>query len=90
VPRPRPTEYEQLVTDVHAALDAANVAVHGRTGSVFGLGDPRLPLMGYCPACRTGTVAIRLIRGARASHARTEGCSDGCPGERVLEVIWPR
>jgi hypothetical protein len=71
---------------VYRALQAAGIARHGSEWGVFGLGDPRLPLMGWCPACGNGTVSIRLIAGA-PPRLRTDGCSDGCSPDLILDAL---
>ena len=86
--RPKPTAYAELVTDVYGAMQRVGEAVTGEHWCVFGLGDPSLPYMGYCPACRVGTVAIHTLS-TDPPRARTEGCSFGCTAELIYDAIWP-
>jgi hypothetical protein len=60
--------------------------VHGSKWGVFGLGDPKLPLMGYCPVCRIGVVAIYLLA-TDPPRLRTEGCSDGCTPDLIFDAL---
>lgn len=87
-PRPKPGAFALLAEEVYAALSRAGKAVHGRDDGVFGMGDSKLPLMGYCPACGAGTVSVRLIH-TNPPRARIAGCSDGCTPEVVYDAIWP-
>ena len=86
--RVKPTPFAQLVDDVYGALQAVGEAVTGERWCVFGLGDPSLPYMGYCPACRIGTVAIHTLS-TDPPRARTEGCSSGCTDDLIFDAIWP-
>lgn len=53
---------------------------------MFGLGDPKLPLMGYCPVCRRGTVSIYLLD-TDPPRPRTDGCTDGCSPDLIFDAI---
>ena len=84
----KPTPYAQLFQEVYGALQAAGQTVTGEEFCVFGLGDPAAPYTGYCPACRTGIVSIRLVP-TDPPRPRVGGCSDGCSPEVVRDAIWP-
>lgn len=84
--RREPSAYERLFERVYRALQAAGVARHGSEWGVFGLGDPQLPLMGYCPVCGAGTVAIRLLN-TDPPRLRTAGCSSGCSPDLISDVV---
>jgi hypothetical protein len=85
-PKPvKPTPYGRLVERVYGALQRAGVAVTGSEWSVFGLGDPTLPYMGWCPVCERGTVAIELLDDP--PRLRLDGCSAGCPPKRIVEAL---
>lgn len=71
---------------VWAALEAAGLEVTGEKFSVFGGGDPDLPLMGYCPTCRMGTVAVWLIN-ADPPELDVEGCTAGCTDVQVAKAF---
>ena len=86
-PRPKPSEYGKLVERVWRALKAAGIAKTGCQWLVFGGGDPSLPLMGYCPVCERGVVAVWLIDGDPPRIRMHEGCTDGCPPEIVVEAF---
>jgi hypothetical protein len=85
-PAPKPSRYALLWDRVYGALQRATEEVTGERFGVFGLGDPELPLVGYCPVCATGTVAIRLLD-TDPPRARTEGCSAGCSAELIAGVL---
>ena len=85
-PPTRPSPFARLHSRVYGALDrAAREAGCGKF-CVFGVGDPDLPLTGYCPVCGTGTVAIRLLD-TDPPRMRTEGCSDGCSADLIAGAI---
>lgn len=76
----------KLVERVIAALKRAGIAATGWEFSVFGLGDPTAPLSGWCPVCTRGTVAVWLLDDPPRIRL-DEGCSAGCPVERVVEAL---
>jgi hypothetical protein len=80
----KPTPYARLVERVYGALARAGEAVTGHP-TVFGLGDPSLPLMGWCPVCERGTVAVTLLDDP--PRLRLDGCSAGCPPKRIVEAL---
>lgn len=86
LPPYKPTAFARLHSRVYAALDRAAHEVGCGKFCVFGVGDPDLPLMGYCPVCSTGTVAIRLLD-TDPPRMRTDGCSDGCSAELIAGAI---
>lgn len=67
------------------ALKSAGLEATGSPWVVFGGGDPSLPLAGYCPVCKRGTVAVWLLDDP--PRIRQDGCSAGCPPERVNEAL---
>jgi hypothetical protein len=83
---PAPTPYARLFRRVYAALEAAGIAVRDDEFFVFGLGDPLMPLIGYCPACLAGIVAIRLLN-TDPPRIRTEGCTAGCPPDLIYDEL---
>jgi hypothetical protein len=72
---PKPSEREQLVSDVWKALE--------RVGNVSSLADGSGKLVGYCPACGRGTVAVRVL--ASPTRLRLDACSDGCAAELIAK-----
>lgn len=84
--RREPSPYERLFDAVYQLLKDAGIAVHGDEWGVFGLGDPDLPLVGWCPVCRAGTIAVRLLA-TDPPRARTEGCDAGCSPDLISDVI---
>jgi hypothetical protein len=85
-PSPPPTPYMRLHARVYGALKRVGLEVTGEEFSVFGIGDPDLPLMGWCPACRQGTVAVRLID-ADPPALDVEGCTAGCTDVQVSKAF---
>jgi hypothetical protein len=87
VARPRErSPYARLHQRAYAALQSAGVMVHGYPWGVFGLGDPRLPLMGWCPVCRAGTVDIWLLD-TDPPRLRTDGCTNGCSPDLIFDAL---
>jgi hypothetical protein len=84
--RERPTEYAKLVDRVWKAFEGAAVERTGH-GDVVGAGDPSLPLMGWCPVCKRGTVAVWLIWNAEPPRVRLDECSAGCPAEVIARAL---
>jgi hypothetical protein len=82
----KPSPYERLAERVYRALQTAGIMVHGSPWGVFGTGDPRLPLMGYCPVCGFGTVAVRLID-TDPPELDVDDCSAGCSAETVAKAL---
>lgn len=85
-PSPKPSPYARLVERVWAALKRAGIEAKDSPWLVFGGGDPSLPLMGYCPACERGVVAIWIVD-ADPPRLRFEGCTDGCDFETVKAAL---
>jgi hypothetical protein len=85
-PPPKPSAYARLFRRVYAALERAGVEVTGSPWCVFGLGDPALPYVGYCPVCRRGTVVVWLID-ADPPRLRLDGCSAGCEPDDVARAL---
>jgi hypothetical protein len=50
---------------------------------VFTYADGTGRLMGYCPACGLGCVAVQILN-TDPPRARTDGCSNGCS----TDLIW--
>lgn len=86
-PSPPPTPYMRLHRRVWAALETAGLEVTGEKFSVFGGGDPDLPLMGWCPVCRQGTVAVHLIDDDPPRIRLLEGCTAGCDADTVAKAV---
>lgn len=84
--RPKPDRFQRLFDRVYEALAGAGERVHGSREGVFGLGDPNLPLMGWCPACHAGTVSIRVLATSPPA-IDVDGCSDGCTWQQVNEAL---
>jgi hypothetical protein len=86
-PPPKPSPYARLHGRAYAALQSAGLAVTGEQFSVFGIGDPSLPLMGWCPVCRRGTVAVWLVDADPPRIRLDDGCSAGCAPEVVAKAL---
>lgn len=86
-PRPKPTRYARLVERVWGALERAGHEVHGGTYNVFGGGDPKLPLMGWCPVCHQGTVAVFVLHTDPPKIRLNEGCTGGCTPDEVARAL---
>jgi hypothetical protein len=85
-PRRRPNPYERLHERVWAALEASGEAVTGvRLGSVFTRADGSGWLYGWCPSCREGTVAVRLLD--NPPRVRVDGCSAGCTDDQLTAAL---
>jgi hypothetical protein len=76
--RPKPTAYARLVDRVWAALEAR--------GTVLPLCDGSGMVLGYCPSCGIGTIAIRIVD-VTPPQLDLDGCSDGCTVEQLKQAI---
>jgi hypothetical protein len=76
----------RLADRVWSALDRAGGEATGTPGLVFGAGDPSLPLMGYCPACRRGTVSVWIVN-TDPPEIDVGACSAGCSEATVMESL---
>lgn len=77
--RAKPTPYAQTLERAWQAMEAI--------GTVFPLVDGTGRLMGWCPACKQGTVTIMVLGSDHEPRLRLAPCSAGCSEEQIARSL---
>lgn len=77
-PPPKPSSFARLHDRAWRTLE--------RAGEVFTPADGTGRLTGWCPVCRDGLLALRVIDGEEP-FIRQDGCTAGCTHEQIAEAL---